>query len=270
MENIAIIGGGNMGSAFAEGLVSKGVIESNNLAVIEKDPKKSAALQEKIGCRIFSSIAEIDQRFAVFLLAIKPQNAKSTMLDLKPHLDEKNLTISVMAGITLATMQDILGSKNVVRVMPNTPAAIGMGMSVFYGDAKISPNFFLITESILQVVGKCLKVNSEKMIDAATAISGSGPAYLFYLAEAMTEGAKKMGFSDNEARLLSSQTLLGSASLFSETRQSAQELRSAVTSPGGTTAAAIHVLDNRLVQATFMDAFQAAFERAVELGKKEE
>jgi len=255
-----------MGYAFAAGLLSKGIVTADALAIIEKNPERRDFLAEKTGAVLFKELDEIRQDYTVFLLAIKPQDADTLFSTLNQQITKGSLVISIMAGVTLATMESGLPSAEIIRAMPNTPAGIREGMSVYFGK-DLSPDTTTTVETILGAVGKIVRVTSESMIDAATAISGSGPAYLFYLAESMVEGAIGMGFSKTDAELLTLQTLFGASSLLQQSNTSAAELRKAVTSPGGTTAAAIGVFDERHIKESLIDAFGAALRRAKELGE---
>jgi len=174
-----------------------------------------------------------------------------------------------MAGITIGTLQNILGKNTaVVRVMPNLAAKVGKSMSVWVKSGQVSDTQSAAAKTILESIGTQLEMRNENMINAATAISGSGPAYVFYLAQLIENGAVDLGFSRKNARLLTEQTLIGCAELLKTTGKSAEDLRAAVTSKGGTTEAGLSVLEKDDLQNTVLKAIQAAFERAKQLGTK--
>ena len=203
----------------------------------------------------------------IIILAVKPQIADQLLVMLKGSLDSTNLVISIMAGISLEQISGEVYPAKVIRVMPNTPCQIGAGMSVYCGDNHIPYEDFKFTETILNSMGESLRVKNESLINSAIAISGSGPAYLFCLAESLVLGAQSLGFNEDQANLLVSQTLLGSSKLLSLKEKSAQQLRFEVTSPGGTTEAALAVFESNHVKDILLKGFKTAFERAVELGK---
>jgi pyrroline-5-carboxylate reductase len=251
--NIAIIGSGNMGGSIAQGLLNKKIVPPGRLLITNSETFNNK---------------EAVQRAETVIIAVKPAQAITVLNDIKETI-KKQLIISVMAGITIGTLQNILGKNTaVVRVMPNLAAKVGKSMSVWVKSGQVSDTQSAAAKTILESIGTQLEMRNENMINAATAISGSGPAYVFYLAQLIENGAVDLGFSRKNARLLTEQTLIGCAELLKTTGKSAEDLRAAVTSKGGTTEAGLSVLEKDDLQNTVLKAIQAAFERAKQLGTK--
>lgn len=267
MNNLVLIGCGNMGAAMIKALLDKAVYRVENLVIIEK--KENTYTQEfsDQGIAVFTQLKDFAGNIDLAIIAVKPQDAGSTLLELSQRTNEVNAVLSIMAGVTIGAIEDSLPSTQIIRCMPNTPASIRCGMSVFCGNQKVNDETYKTAQTILEACGEAFQVDSETMIDAATAISGSGPGYVFYFAEALAEGAIKLGFDENQARLLASQTLLGSAKLLKTSSESAKELRKKVTSPGGTTEAAINHFESSELKKQLIDGFQSAFLRSLELAK---
>ncbi len=250
-ERIAIIGSGNMGQAIARGLLDNKIITQQQLFLTNSQTGNKEA------------ITKAD----IIILAVKPQN-KDTVFEEIKEVVTNQLIISVMAGITIESIQNSLGGKNsIIRVMPNIAAKIGKSMSVWIKNPQVSSTQTEKIKLILEAIGQQLELHTEDQIDKATAISGSGPAYIFYLTEILENAAIKIGFSDREAKLLAEQTLIGSAELLQKSKESATNLRSAVTSKGGTTEAAITILQKENIQNIFSKAITAAYTRAKKLGE---
>ncbi|OGG93725.1 MAG: pyrroline-5-carboxylate reductase [Candidatus Lambdaproteobacteria bacterium RIFOXYD2_FULL_50_16] len=268
MKRALIVGCGNMGSAIATALLEKEIFSRESLEILERrDTKQTLELEGK-GVKFHRELNEVQAPLELVVLAVKPQDAVQVMGGLAPMLNGDSLVISIMAGITLAKMESFFPNRMIVRAMPNTPSAIGQGMTAFCGNTKVTPGRLGVAQVILSGLGQAIEVESEQMIDAATAISGSGPAYLFYLAEAMAEAAVRFGFSRNNARTLVSQTLVGASLLLASTDEEAADLRVKVTSKGGTTEAALNHLNQAGVLEQMIQAFTKAKERAEELGRE--
>lgn len=268
MKKPVILGCGNMGGAIIEALLLNQIYQGSDLTIVERYPNGYTKRFEDKGANILSAISEVDEKIDLLLLAVKPQGAKEVMEEIAPKVDENTLVISIMAGISIQEMEQCLGAAQIVRAMPNTPCSVHLGMSGYCGNERVTESSYEITDKIMAAMGKALKVEKESMIDAITAISGSGPAYIFYLAEALQEGAVKLGFQQEEAKMLASQTILGAATLLDRSEDSAGELRRKVTSPGGTTEAAINSFDQSGIKSSLIQGFEAAFNRSLELGKK--
>ena len=212
---------------------------------------------------------EVIAKSSAVMLAVKPQIMKDVLESSRPAFQQhRPLLISVAAGITTESIDTWCGGDfAIVRVMPNTPALIQLGMSGLYANDRVSPGQKTFAESILSAVGKTVWMNQESEINAVTAVSGSGPAYVYYLIESMQAGAVELGLNEEDARTLAIQTAIGAATLAQHSDEPAETLRKQVMSPGGTTEAAVRVLESQKVKDIFVQAIAAAENRAVELSK---
>ena len=255
-----IVGGGKMGEALAAGLMNAGWAEPTGITVVEPIKERREELGKTYGLRVIPS----PEKASDVLVAVKP-NQIQTVCELLSPIPPTRL-ISIAAGVTTSTLENLLlPETRVIRVMPNTPAMINEGMSVLSAGTYASPDDIEWATSIFAAVGKTTVIE-EKLMDAVTGVSGSGPAYLFALAEAMTNAGLNEGLDDENADLLVRQTLLGAAILLAGSKESPMELREAVTSPNGTTAAALSIFEDRAFQDLIIDAISAATGRAGELG----
>ncbi len=262
----AFIGGGNMGRAIAAALIGKGVCRGKDILVVDPD---GAAREHNaaMGCFVRETVGPEIGEAAAVLLAVKPQTSAEVFETLKPMLTSEQVVVSIMAGITIGAMQAGLDHDAVVRVMPNTPSQVGLGMLVYHAAPAVTAPQLGVVEALLQASGETLAVASEDAIDAATAISGSGPAYVFYLAEHWVRAAVELGFNQEQAAQLVQQTLIGATALWKEQQADPGALRAAVTSKGGTTAAALEHMDSQGVGLHFEEAVRRAYRRAKELGQ---
>lgn len=257
---VAIVGVGVMGEALLSGLVRAGR-PTEELVVCEKRPERAAELREKYAVTVVDATADVARADAVCLV-VKPQDMTEVLLDLAPHLRPGQVLISLAAGITTAFIESkIPEGVAVVRVMPNTPALVDEGMASISPGTHCDEQHLLLAEELLRSTGKVLRV-PEKQQDAVTAISGSGPAYLFFVVEAMVEAGVHLGLPRSTATELVVQTMVGSAKLLRETGEHPTVLRERVTSPGGTTAAAVRELEDHKVRAAFITAMEAARDRS--------
>ncbi len=267
MEKAAIIGCGNMGSAIVDAMLQQEIYTAEEFAIIEKFENSFTKDFSNRSIRVLHNVDDFEGDFTLLILAVKPQDSSKLLMNIGSKTNGETLVISLMAGISL----DVLGKgfpiAQIVRCMPNTPCSIHLGMSVYCGNEKATEESFQKTQRILGTMGKALKVDNENMIDAATAISGSGPAYVFYLAEAMKEGAMELGFDENQADVLATRTLLGASTLLDQSNDTARELRRKVTSPGGTTEAALRSYEENDLKRKLIDGFKAAYARSIQLGK---
>jgi pyrroline-5-carboxylate reductase len=265
MVRLAIVGGGRMGEALLGGLVSSGWAPADELAVIERvDARRVELSTAHSGVVVVASLAELPEPPAGAVVAVKPADVPTVVGELSAAGVARLLSIA--AGITLASLEAALaGPAAVVRAMPNTPALVGAGAAAVAGGSKATDEDLAWAEGILASVGVAVRV-SEPLLDAVTGLSGSGPAYVFLVAEAMVEAGVLAGLPRDISQQLAIQTLLGSARMLAETGDGAADLRAAVTSPGGTTAAGLHALEQAGVRAAFLDAVAAAANRSRELG----
>lgn len=232
---ILLFGGGNMGGALARHWHAEGI---GAVHVIERDPARRSQLNAS-GIRTYANLAEAPIKKSILILAIKPQQFANMDADTSALIAQAGVVVSIMAGVPLASLQKL--HKQSVRVMPNLPAGIGAGMSAAYAP-ELEEARRRAVNNLFNATGKFLWVEREEQLHAVTAISGSGPAYVFAFLEAFIAAAVARGFSEKDARLLATQTLLGAASQASQTEQTATQLRVAVTSPAGTTEAALKII----------------------------
>lgn len=265
-ERFVFVGGGNMGRAMAAALIAQKVCAAEEILVVEPHQETRETLAG-MGCRVLELADETIGQPQVVVVAVKPQSAQDVFAQIKPWLQPHQVLVSIMAGVTLGALVEGLGSHAVVRVMPNTPAQIGMGMNVYYAPPELNGNKLGQVEALLNASGSALRVASEDAIDAATAVSGSGPAYVFYLAENWMAQAEALGFTTEEARTLVQQTLLGATELWKGQTESAGTLRERVTSKGGTTAAALEHFEGKGIGQALREGIQKAYQRAKELGR---
>ncbi len=260
---IGCIGLGNMGSAICIGL-SKMVPEKNIIAY-DVDSSKVNILSQKINFTIAGSIQELSNKSDVIIIAVKPNTVQTVTKEIQ-RIQKDLLIISIAAGITLAKLSEWLGdSYRIIRCMPNTPALIGEGMSVL-STVSASKQDMQIAEAIFGVLGKVMTL-PESLMDAVTALSGSGPAYVFTFIQAMADAGVKTGLSRNDALTLAAQTVLGAAKMVLQGDEPIV-LRGKVTSPGGTTIDAIHILEKNGFSGIVMDAIDAAYNKSKKLGEK--
>jgi pyrroline-5-carboxylate reductase len=263
MGTVAIFGAGVMGETLLSGLLRAGR-PVGQLVITERRAERAAELTEKYGVRVLPN-TEAAALADTLVLVVKPQDMGGLLAEIHDHVVEGNLVVSLAAGITTAYLESRLpDGRPVVRVMPNTPALVDQGMAAISAGAHCDPAHLHEAEALLAATGKVLEV-PEKLQDAVTAISGSGPAYIFYVVEAMIEAGVVLGMPRTTATELVVQTLYGAATMIKETGQHPTVLREQVTSPGGTTAAALRELDDHKVRAAFITAMEAAANRSREL-----
>lgn len=267
-RNIAFIGGGNMAASLIGGLVADGY-DPRYLLVSDPDSEKLAALAAGFGVQTLGSNPDLVSRADVLVLAVKPQVLESVARDLAPFVQEQQpLVISIAAGVRESDLERWFGGGiALVRCMPNTPAMIQTGATVLHANTAVSSDQKDLAESILRAVGLTRWVDDESLMDAVTALSGSGPAYFFLVMEAMEAAAVRMGISAESARLLTLQTALGAARMAIESSDGPATLRQRVTSPGGTTEAALRTLEDGGLRELFEKALGDARDRSVELSK---
>lgn len=259
------IGGGNMAMALIGGLLANGR-EPGSIRVVDPAEPQRRLLQERFGVTVGATADGLVAGSEAVVLAVKPQQMREAASAIVPQLAGQ-LVISIAAGIRAADLSRWLGGhRRVVRCMPNTPALIGAGITGMAAMPGLTDADRAAADALLAAVGQTLWVNDEAMLDAVTAISGSGPAYVFYFMEAMHAAARGMGFDEAQARALTLATFGGAARLAADSPEPASTLRERVTSKGGTTAAALAVMTERKVHEHIVEALAAARTRSVELG----
>ncbi|MDT8446283.1 MAG: pyrroline-5-carboxylate reductase [bacterium] len=267
MKSALILGCGNMGSAIAQGLLEKRIFERQDLTLVERRQTPQTLSLEGKGVKLLAQLSDLAERPELVILAVKPQDSGEAMDHLAERVGPETLIISIMAGVTLAKMRQHLPQGKLIRAMPNTPSAILQGMTTFCGDPEVGQEELAIAQVVLGALGVAMEVENESFIDASTAVSGSGPAYVFYLAEAMMQAALNFGFAPKDARQLVTQTVMGAATLLASSDEEAGDLRAKVTSKGGTTEAALNVFEDRGVKDGLIAGIEAAKARSEELGR---
>jgi len=263
-QGIAFIGGGNMASAIIGGLLKQG-LRPHQIQVVEPFADTALKLREQFGVTVLPAASNALAQADLMVWAVKPQVFKEAADDVLPFTS-KALHLSVAAGIRTDSIAAWLQTTRVVRCMPNTPALVGKGMTALFALAQVSDPEKSVVEHIIRTTGEFMWVNAEKQLDAVTALSGSGPAYVFYFLEAMTQAGVGMGLSAEQSYRLAVATFGGASELARASDESAEVLRQRVTSKGGTTYAAITSLEASGVKLAFIQAMQAAQHRAHELG----
>jgi pyrroline-5-carboxylate reductase len=265
MSRVALLGGGKMGAALVGGLLD-GHWDADALSIAEIDGERRVALEQRFPkIRVVPSAAWAVADADVVVVAVKPGDVEATLETALPALGAGTLVLSIAAGVTIARIETFVPERPVVRAMPNTPALVGLGASAIAGGTRATAEHLDLAERLLGSVGIVVRVR-EPMLDAVTGLSGSGPAYVFLVAEAMIEAGVLVGLARDVATKLVVQTLLGSATLLAQDPSGPEALRAAVTSPGGTTAAGLRELEAHGLRAAILDAVSAATLRSGTLG----
>jgi pyrroline-5-carboxylate reductase len=263
---IATVGSGVMAEAMIAGLLRDGLVTPDRVIASHPRAERRETLESAYGIRTVAGNADAVRDADVILLGIKPQMLERVGRDIGPHLRHGQLVLSVLAGATTAALTGILGHDQVVRSMPNTPARLGKGVTVWYATPETSDEQRAQAAALLGALGLQLEVDDEKMVAMATAVSGTGPTYVFLVMEALIDAAVHLGFPRHIAHDLVIETLEGSTLFARQSGMHPAELRNMVTSPGGTSAAALHELESGRLRTVLSEAVWAAFRRTVELG----
>jgi pyrroline-5-carboxylate reductase len=264
---ISFIGGGNMGQAMAAAVIKNHLAEPQDIALSDVSQPLLDDLTQRLG--VFTSMdnLEVAERCEVLVLSVKPQTLSGVMAELSGKLNPKTLVFSIIAGKKIGTLTAGLQHQAVVRAMPNTPAQVGKGVTVWTATSEVTSAQRVNAEAIASVMGLGFYADYESYLDLATAVSGSGPAYVFFFMEALMAAAKEIGMPEEMAKTLVFQTVLGSAEYAQASLKDLAELRRNVTSPGGTTAEALKVLEQGDYTGLVKKAVAAAYRRAQELGR---
>ena len=263
---IAFIGGGNMGEAMLAALLDKGLTTPDAVRVSDVREERRHHLERKYGVVVTEDNREAADKGEVVVLAIKPQNLSEVMAELAGCLKPNQLVLSIIAGARINTLCQGLNHRHIVRSMPNTPAQIGEGISVWTATAEVTEQQKGWASAILGATGEEIYVDDEKYLDMATAVSGSGPAYFFLFVESLIEAAVSIGLPHDVAEELVVATMLGSGHLIQKSGKTPAELRRLVTSPGGTTAEALLQFEKGEFGKLVMQTIAAAYNKAKELG----
>ncbi len=265
---ILIIGGGNMGLTFAKSFLHSHIVTHDKMLILEKSPVKAEELKKLNIGTVYGEPGPYIKEADLIIFAVKPQDCVTLFKGLKPFMDDQQVILSIMAGVKIETISNALNTKKVIRAMPNLPAQVGVGMTAFTSSEAVTRIELVMVQNLLNATGKTIYVESENAVDAATAISGSGPAYVFYIMQAMIDAARKMGFSLSESEILTYQTFRGAIELYNKFDFSCDEWIQKVSSKGGTTEAAFNTFHNDALHLKFQDGLKAALRRAQELSEE--
>ena len=269
-KRLAFIGGGTMAEAMVRGLFDKHLVPPSHVLVTGPRRERRADLTKRFGVKALASNVEAARAAHVVILSVKPQVLPTVLRELRGELREDQLVISIVAGAPMAVIRDGLEHAVIVRAMPNTPAQIGMGVTAWTAAAAVDRDQRDRAKAILGALGEELEVDDEGQVDMATALSGTGPTYVFLLMEALVDAGVHLGFSRRVAEELVLRTVEGSAAFARQSERHLAELRNMVTSPGGTSAAAIYELEKGTLRTVLSRAVYAAFRRTRELGAEAE
>ncbi len=265
--HVGFVGGGNMGEALIKGILSASLVKPDRVHVHDVMQQRLHHLKEHFEVITHSSVAKLAECCQVIVIAVKPNNVSAVLDQLSAQCTPNSLIISIAAGVPLATLaKGLPPGTAVIRVMPNTPALVLQGASALARGAGVSNDQMELAMALFRSVGKAIEVD-EKLMDAVTGLSGSGPAYVLLLIEAMIDGGVLMGIPRPTARELVVQTFLGAAKMLQETGKHPAELKDMITSPGGTTIRGLQVLEENSVRGALMGAVEAATARSKELGR---
>lgn len=264
-----IAGYGNLGKIYAEAMISQKLVNQNEVFILCRSAKQ--AREVKVaghGIPVFAGEIE-GNKFEIILIAVKPQDAAGIYDTIQKYLDTSTLVISVMAGIGLNELQIALQHQDIVRAMPNAPICYGLGITGYTAPVNMNQQKLLKAEALLKATGQIVYFENENMLNAVTALSGSGPAYFYYVLQAMTDAGKRMGMDEATATLLVKQTMLGAFFVYDRSGKNTNELITAVASKGGTTEAALKVFDEQKLKETIITGILQAEKRATELGQQQ-
>lgn len=268
MTKLAVIGAGMMGSAIVTGIVEKSVLDPKEIFLSDPDTEKVQKLCERLGTNAAASNAEAAAGADVILIAVKPQFLQSAIQNLKENISADALVMTIVAGVPVSRYLESLGVARVIRIMPNTPAQVGEGVCAWYATGEVTAEQKALGERILSALGTEFEVKRESDLDLVTATSGSGPAYVYLFIESMTDAAVQLGLPRQLAQQIVLQTVLGSAVYMKKAGKHPVILKNEVTSPGGTTAAALAMMEKEGLRTAITDGMIACYQKTLELGKK--
>lgn len=269
-KHIAVIGSGNMAGAMIGALLRRNEVTPDQITASDPYPEQREMIKSKYGIQVTADNQQAVKDADIVILAVKPQVLPDVFADLKGKIPAGCLVFSIVAGMPISTIQKGLSHKSVIRSMPNTPAQISAGMTVWTDSESVTDSQREEATTILEAMGKQLYVDKEDALNMATAVSGTGPTYVFLLAEALVDAAVHLGFSRRDARLIVLETLKGSVNFAQQSELHLAELRNMVTSPGGTSAEAIYQLEKGGMRTILSKAVWAAYQKSQLLGKKAE
>jgi pyrroline-5-carboxylate reductase len=267
-KTIAFLGAGNMAEALVKGLLRAGVAEPREIVCSDRSEDRGPVLVQRYGVRFTRSNKEATEAADLVVLSVKPQVMNKLLDEIAPSLNERKLVISIAAGVPIAAIERKVGhGVRIVRTMPNTPALVGAGATALVAGEHATDADLKQARALFDAIGKTVVVD-EPLLDAVTGLSGSGPAYIFLVIEALSDAGVKVGLPRAVAQDLAAQTVLGSAKLLIETGEHPGRLKDQVTSPGGTAIAGLHTLEAGGLRTTLMNAVESATRRSRELGEK--
>ena len=265
---IGFIGGGTMAEAILGGMLNAGIANPADIIIGEPVAPRREHLAGQYGVSVTDANGEVVRKSELMMLAVKPQDLPKVYADIGAELSSLQAALSIAAGTPIKALSAGLKADNIIRVMPNTPAQIGAGMTMWTCAPSVSQAHRDATASILSTIGDAIYVDDEKYLDMATALSASGPAYVFLILEALIDAGVYVGLPRDTARRLALQTVKGSVELVSQTGQHPAALKDLVTSPGGTTAEGLQALERAGVPAAIVDAVNAAYRKSIRLGQE--
>lgn len=265
---IGFIGAGNMGSALIKGIAAKGFVKPDSIYISDTSYEKAALVAKEAGCNAVADNSELTNKCDIVVLAVKPNYVKEVLEEIKPSFDSEKVFVSIAVGIPISFYASILGDNTkIIRVMPNTPALVGEGMSLISRNDKISNEEVSYVKSLLECAGLVEELE-ERLMNEVTALTGSSPAYVFMFIEAMADAAVQSGIPRALSYKLAAQAVLGSAKMVIETGKHPGELKDQVCSPAGTTIDAVYSLEKNGFRGIVMEAMEACTKKAIEIGRK--
>ncbi|WP_304235422.1 pyrroline-5-carboxylate reductase [Jiulongibacter sediminis] len=263
---LLVIGAGNMGLTYGRAIADSQIM-GEKVMIMDLDQDKMKTLEEEGVFETYTSLEGCVSAADIIMVAVKPQHKDGLFAEMKPMVRPEQLIVSVMAGVKIETMQKALGLEKVVRAMPNLPAQVGLGMTTYYAPENISEKEVELVDKMLASTGQSLRIFKEDDINTSTAVSGSGPAYIFYFIQGMLDGAKHYGYDDETAKALVTQTFAGALEQFKQGDLTPVEWMDRVASKGGTTRAALNKFDEEKIREGIKKGMIACYERAIELSK---
>ncbi|MGJ3237764.1 MAG: pyrroline-5-carboxylate reductase [Anaerolineae bacterium] len=269
-KKVAFIGAGVMGGALIAGLVNSKLVTPQQVTAADPNEARGQQLVDELGINYTPSNAECVTDADIIVIGVKPQQIQDALHELRGRVDSAGLILSIVAGIKIREIVENLHNSRVIRSIPNTPAQIGEGITVWTATYEVMDEYKALARDILAALGEELYVNDEYYLDMATGLSGSGPGYVFLIIEAMIDAGVRMGFSRAQAEKLVLQTIKGSVLYAQQTGTHPTILRNQVTSPGGTTAAGLHTMESKGLRTAIADGIWASYQRSVELGNDDD
>ncbi len=264
---VGFLGAGKMATALARGWLTAGLVSADRILASDPVPQARQAFEAETGLRATDSNRDVVGSSDLLVLAVKPQSMKALLAEIRPWVTDRHLVVSIAAGVPLRQLAEGLGTdRRLVRVMPNTPCLVGASASGYAPAEAATAEDAALVDRLLNAVGRAFRL-PESLLDAVTGLSGSGPAFVYVMIEALSDGGVRVGLPREVATVLAAQTVLGAAKMVLETGTHTGVLKDMVASPGGTTIAGLHALEKGGLRAALMNAVQEATRRAIELGK---